>query len=169
MDELTTFRDAHRWLRWLTVRGVDACRALAADELHRPFEIGLGSVWGTLLHMHGAERIWIAALEGTEVRGMPAREEIPDWARLDAEWTGVRSRWDRYLAALTPAETARVMERHRDGKVFRQEVRDVLMQVPTHALYHNAQLSFMFRSMGRQFPDSAWLLWGRDRLAAGGA
>jgi uncharacterized damage-inducible protein DinB len=39
------------------------------------------------------------------------------------------------------------------------------MQVPTHALYHNAQLSFMLRSMGRQLPDSSWILWGRERLA----
>ena len=167
--ELHTLRDAHAWLRWLTHRSVDACRALPEDELHRAFPIGLGSVWNTLLHMHGAERIWIAALEGTEVRPMPTRDEIPDFARLDADWADVRGRWDRYLAALTVAEAGRVMERHRDGKVFRQVVRDVLMQVPTHALYHNAQLSFMFRSMGRPFPDSAWLLWGRDRLASGEA
>jgi uncharacterized damage-inducible protein DinB len=39
------------------------------------------------------------------------------------------------------------------------------MQVPTHALYHNAQLSFMFRSMGHSLPDSSWILWGRERLA----
>jgi hypothetical protein len=39
------------------------------------------------------------------------------------------------------------------------------MQVPTHALYHNAQVSFMMRSMGHALPDSSWILWGRERLA----
>ena len=46
---------------------------------------------------------------------------------------------------------------------------DALMQVPTHALYHNAQISFMMRSMGHQLPDSSWILWGRERIAKGTA
>jgi uncharacterized damage-inducible protein DinB len=50
--------------------------------------------------------------------------------------------------------------------VFRQTVADSIMQVPTHALYHNAQLSFMFRSMGRSLPDSSWIGWGRERAGA---
>jgi uncharacterized damage-inducible protein DinB len=60
------------------------------------------------------------------------------------------------------------VSRVRDGKEFRQLACDALMQVPTHALYHNAQLSFMFRSMGHQLPDSSWILWGRERIARAG-
>lgn len=166
MDPCTTCRDAHAWLRWLTGRTLAACEALPHDELHRTFPIGIGSVHGTLVHLAGAERIWISVLEGNDAGVfMPEPGELPDVAAIRAHLAASRVRWDAYLARLTPAEMDRVVERHRDGRVFRQTAGDAIMQVPTHALYHNAQLSFMFRSMGRSLPDSAWIGWGRERTA----
>ena len=167
MDPCTTCRDAHAWLRWLTGRTLAACEALTHDELHRAFPIGIGSVHATLMHLAGAERIWISVLEGTDAGiTMPDAAALPDIASIRAHLAASRVRWDAYLDRLTPAELARVVERHRDGRVFRQTAGDAIMQVPTHALYHNAQLSFMFRSMGHALPDSAWILWGRERVGS---
>lgn len=166
MDPCTTCRDAHAWLRWLTGRTLAACEALTHEERHRPFPIGIGSVHATLVHLAGAERIWIAVLEGDDAGvTMPDAAALPDLASIRAHLAASRVRWDAYLDRLTPAELARVVERHRDGRVFRQTAGDAVMQVPTHALYHNAQLSFMFRSMGHALPDSAWIGWGRERVA----
>ena len=67
------------------------------------------------------------------------------------------------MAALTIAECGRIVERTRDGRTYRQRAVDAAMQVPTHALYHNAQISFMFRSMGKALPDSSWIGWARER------
>jgi len=168
MDPCSTCRDAHAWLRWLTGRTLDACATLSHDELHRQFPIGLGSVHGTLVHLAGAERIWIAVLENDDAGvTMPEAGALPDVASIRAHLAASRSRWDAYLARITPVELGRVVERHRDGKVFRQTAGDAVMQVPTHALYHNAQLSFMFRSMGHALPDSSWILWGRGKFAPG--
>ena len=167
MDPCTTCRDAHAWLRWLTGRTLAACEALTHDELHRAFPIGIGSVHATLMHLAGAERIWISVLEGTDAGiTMPDAAALPDIASIRAHLAASRVRWDAYLDRLTTAELARVVERHRDGRVFRQSAGDAIMQVPTHALYHNAQLSFMFRSMGHALPDSAWILWGRERVGS---
>jgi uncharacterized damage-inducible protein DinB len=169
MTPTDTVRDAHAWLRWLTGRTLEACSALSPDEFRREFPIGIGSVHATLVHLVGAERIWIEVLEGSNAAlSMPSRDELPDAAAIGAAWREVRPRWDAYLARLDAKELARVCVRVRDGKEFRQSVADILMQVPTHALYHNAQLSFMFRSMGHALPDSSWILWGRERLAGSG-
>lgn len=165
MDACTTCRDAHAWLRWLTARTLDACGTLSHDELHRQFPIGIGSVHATLVHLAGAERIWISVLENDDAGiVMPTPADLPDLAAIRAHLAASRVRWDAYLARLTPAELARIVERHRDGRTFRQTAHDAVMQVPTHALYHNAQLSFMFRSMGHSLPDSAWIGWGRERV-----
>ena len=169
MIPVDTVRDAHAWLRWLTGRTLAACESLSTEEFGREFPIGIGSVHATLVHLVGAERIWIAVLENSNAAlAMPARDELPDVAAIAAAWKDVRVRWDAYLATVDGAELASVRVRMRDGKEFRQSVADILMQVPTHALYHNAQLSFMFRSMGKSLPDSSWILWGRERLADGG-
>ena len=130
----------------MTDRSFGACRALSHDELHREFPIGLGSVHATLLHLYGAERIWIGVLEGDAAISMATPQEFPDIAGIRAGFSAARARWDAYLARLDAAECARVVVRVRDGKEFRQLAGDALMQVPTHALYHNAQVSFMMEA-----------------------
>jgi uncharacterized damage-inducible protein DinB len=129
----------------------------------------MGSIHGTLVHLVGAERIWIGVLEGDAAITMATPQEFPDIASIRAGFAAARTRWDAYLARLTAAECARVVVRVRDGKEFRQLAGDALMQVPTHALYHNAQISFMMRSMGHSLPDSSWILWGRERIAKASA
>lgn len=161
----TPYLNAHTWLRWLTDRTIAACESLEAEELRREFPIGIGSVHGTLVHLAGAERIWISVLQNDDAGVfMPSPQMLPDIASIKAHFSQSRVRWDAYLNALEAAELERIVERHRDGRVFRQTAADAIMQVPTHALYHNAQLSFMFRTMGRQLPDSAWIGWGRERI-----
>jgi uncharacterized damage-inducible protein DinB len=170
MNTLTLVREMHQWLRWCTGRSSAAARELTQDELNRPFEMGLGSVYGTMLHLYGAERLWIHVLEGTaDGKVLATRDELPTLDAIVKAWPAVHAQWDRYLAALTDAELDRIVIRVREGKEFRQRAVDALMQVPTHALYHNAQLSAMFRQMGRSLPDSSYINWARERISAAGA
>ena len=163
---VSAVRESHEWLRWLTGRTRAAARALTAEEFTHEFPIGIGSVRATLIHLLGAERIWIAVVEESDPAvTMPTAAELPTMAAIDQAWPAVHARWDAYLARLDERELSRIVSRVRDGKTYSQRVADALMQVPTHALYHNAQLSFMFRSMGKQLPDSSWILWARERLA----
>lgn len=162
---VSTVRESHQWLRWLTGRTCAAARTLSPEEFTREFPIGIGSVRSTLIHLLGAERIWIAVIEETDPAvTMPDAKELPTLDAIERAWPAVRARWDAYLNRLDERELSRVVARVRDGKTYSQRVADALMQVPTHALYHNAQLSFMFRSMGKQLPDSSWILWARERL-----
>jgi len=166
MNDPQTVRDAHDWVRWLTNRSMAACRGLSHDELHRTFPIGIESVFETLLHLLGAEMVWIGVLNGTVDKVVwPVKAAYADLDAIEKAWKTTRIDWDRYLTNLTPAECGRIVERVRDGKAYRQRAVDACMQVPTHALYHNAQLSFMFRSMGKVLPDSSWIGWARERLA----
>lgn len=172
MHSPDAIREAHAWLRWSTDRFVAAARELSPEELHREFPIGLGSVFETLLHLLGAERVWIGVVAGTADSVVwPTRETCGDLGALESQWAATRRDWDRYLATLTPAECERIVDRVRDGKVFRQRVADACMQVPTHALYHAAQLSFIHRSLRGAGPnpysDSSWIVWARQRLAGG--
>ena len=160
-------REAHDWLRWLTGRTCSAVRALSQEEFTREFPIGLGSVRATLIHLLGAERIWVAVVtESDPAVSMPSAAEFPTLESIERAWPAVRAQWDAYLARLDDQELARIVSRVREGRTYSQRVHDALMQVPTHALYHNAQLSFMFRSMGRQLPDSSWILWARERFGS---
>ena len=165
MDSITLIRDTHRWMRWLTGRTLDAASALPDADFRREFPIGSGSVHGTLTHLLGAERIWMNAIHGDATAVMASTQEFPSIDSIRTGWPVIRSAWDTYLSQLTEDECSRVIMRVRDGKEVRQLVRDIVLQLPTHALYHNAQISFMFRQMGHSLADSSWILWRREQLA----
>jgi uncharacterized damage-inducible protein DinB len=165
MDSITLIRETHRWMHWLTGRTLEAASALPDADFRREFPIGSGSVHGTLTHLLGAERIWMSAIQGNATAVMATTEEFPSIDSMRIGWPVIRGAWATYLSQLTDDECSRVVMRVRDGKEVRQLVRDILVQLPTHALYHNAQMSFMFRQMGHSLPDSSWILWRREQLA----
>ncbi len=165
MDSITLIRETHSWMRWLTGRTLEAASALPDADFRREFPIGSGSVHGTLTHLLGAERIWMNAIHGNATAVMATTEEFPSIDSMRNGWPVIRGAWATYLSQLTDDECSRVVMRVRDGKEVRQLVRDILVQLPTHALYHNAQMSFMFRQMGHSLPDSSWILWRREQLA----
>jgi uncharacterized damage-inducible protein DinB len=165
MDSITLIRETHRWMHWLTGRTLEAASALPDADFRREFPIGSGSVHGTLTHLLGAERIWMNAIQGNATAVMATTEEFPSIDSMRIGWPVIRGAWATYLSQLTDDECSRVVMRVRDGKEVRQLVRDILVQLPTHALYHNAQMSFMFRQMGHSLADSSWILWRRGQLA----
>ncbi|NBX37073.1 MAG: hypothetical protein EBR10_07615 [Planctomycetes bacterium] len=164
---VSTIRDAHQWLRWMTTRTLTAARTLDHAELHRAFPIGIGSVFETMVHLCGAEFIWIRVVTNrADGVTMPTTAQCPDLDAVERLWKSTRLEWDAFLHALTPQECERIVQRTRDGRTYSQRVSDACMQVPTHALYHNAQISFMFRSMGKALPDSSWIAWARERCGS---
>src|SRR5437899_2293915 len=54
--------------RWATAQLLDACGKLPADQFHRRFDIGPGSLHDTLTHIVAAMRAWTETLAGAESR-----------------------------------------------------------------------------------------------------
>ncbi|MBM4009324.1 MAG: hypothetical protein FJ285_07000 [Planctomycetes bacterium] len=166
-QSVATIRDAHQWLRWMTNRTLTAARTLDQSELHRAFPIGIGSVFETMVHLCGAEFIWVRVVTNrADGITMPTTAQCPDLDSVERLWKETRLEWDAFLHALTPEACERIVQRTRDGRTYSQRVSDACMQVPTHALYHNAQISFMFRSMGKSLPDSSWIAWAREHCCS---
>jgi uncharacterized damage-inducible protein DinB len=77
--------------RWATAQLLDACGRLSADQFHRRFEIGPGSLHDTLMHVVGAMRAWTERLAGTEPRSRlegdgPRRMAEELRAMLEESW-----------------------------------------------------------------------------------
>lgn len=167
MHALQLVKDMHEWLRWNTARSMAAARTLTEAELHRGFEMGLGSVFETLLHLHSAEALWLKVINGeTEGLAMLTRNDLPTLDAIARAWPDVRRGWDLLIASTDEAGLSREIVRVREGREFRQRVLDAMIQLPTHALYHNAQMSSMFRQMGKQLPDSSYIIWAREQAKA---
>jgi len=84
MNELRTL---FRFNRWATLRFLDAMADLPAEELGRNLGSSFPSLAATLVHMLGAEWVWLQRWHGES----PAT--FPDATTLDSV-AKVRARWD---------------------------------------------------------------------------
>jgi uncharacterized damage-inducible protein DinB len=161
MNASALVRRLHQHRAWVNHKLVAAARQLPPDALVKSLPIGQGSIWRSLVHLFGAEFVWLEALEGREtalakgdVAGkLPANQEAPDpIASLDELtrlWRDLDARWQAYLDGLTDSALDDAVP-----KVSSQGVRrvlrrsDILLHVCTHAHYTTAQVINMLRQLG---------------------
>jgi uncharacterized damage-inducible protein DinB len=133
--------------RWGTQQILDACAKLEAEQLHRRFDIGPGSLHDTLTHVVAAIRALTDTLSGQAPR-----------PRLDQE--GQRRTTDELRALLDESsqefatESRRrpldetVIRRTRDGRTLVMTRATVVVHVTTHGTHHRAQCLNMLRHLG---------------------
>lgn len=170
MNAVDLIRRLHQHRSWVNQKLLTACELLSDEQLGRPFSIGQGSVWKSLLHMYAAEYVWLEALQGNidplvpgDLPGrLPGNQQgeggIASFADLKVKWNELARRWDAYLETLTPAALDEMVSKKStssgQGRVFATRRADVLLHVCTHAQYTTAQLVNMLRQLGvASLPD----------------
>src|SRR3954454_17506487 len=87
---------------------------LSDEQLDRKFEIGCGSLRGTLIHIHEAMYWWHHVCQGNQdPPEPPAREPIDP---LAARWRETAAARDASLANESPALDQPITHRARDGR-----------------------------------------------------
>src|SRR6478672_7857017 len=79
------------YMEWANDLAIEAAAKLPNDSLRRDVNISHGSIFGTLVHMAGAEWIWVERWHGRS----PAKAEAWDlWSTEScADLTDLRDRW----------------------------------------------------------------------------
>jgi uncharacterized damage-inducible protein DinB len=118
-----------------------------------------------LAHMVAARRLWLFRL-GVAADG--PRELFPNGVRLEevtAELARVEAAWSAYLAGLTDADLARVLEyQSLDSGRFRNTVEDILTQLFGHSWYHRGQIAVLVRTCGGEPAVTDYIFWRRERV-----
>jgi uncharacterized damage-inducible protein DinB len=137
------------YTEWATSRILAAARELSSAELTRDFGTANKSVLGTLTHVFGADRVWLARLEG-------GAQEWPreyDLADLESDWTALYARWQSWASGLEETAIAeRVSYRDLKGNPWVSPVWQIVLHVVNHGTHHRGQVAGFLRSMGKTPP-----------------
>jgi uncharacterized damage-inducible protein DinB len=165
MTAADTIRRLHDHRLWTRSKILAAARTCSDAELRRRFEMGVGSLFGTIVHLWGAELVWANVLEEVDPATLiPSVDAFPSLAALEEAWKPVDARWAKLLdRAADPAFLARAFGRVRDGKSFVTNGHDIFLHVCTHQHYHAAQISNMLRQMGKSLGPSDLIVMAREQ------
>ena len=150
LSELRTLVDYHYWAR---DRLLQAVEQLTPEQLSFRIESSFPSVHDTLVHLWGAEVIWLRRWQGDSPTELPAGDDLVDLASIRRAWSDEEAKIRALLDRLGEDGVGRPMEyRMFDGKPYVQPFWQMLLHLVNHGSYHRGQVTTMLRQLGVQPP-----------------
>ncbi len=143
------FRDFLGFHQWAGGKVFSLADGLSQEALNASMPLGPGSLQATLVHLYGAQRIWLDRWQGKPTAGLPTGE---GWSLADLRSrqrevddeleTFIESRTDAALNELVTYENLR-----RDK--FSHRLSDLMLHVFNHGVHHRAQSLHFLKHQGR--------------------
>jgi uncharacterized damage-inducible protein DinB len=153
-----------RYNRWANGRMREAAMALPPEEFTRDLGNSFPSVRDTLVHMVGAEWIWLQRWRGVSPPALPAPAELPSAEAIATRWAEVERGQGDFIVSLRGSDLERrVAYTNTKGQPFTYLLRSMMLHVVNHSSYHRGQITTMLRQLGQR-PVSTDLLLFYDDL-----
>jgi len=157
------------YTEWANDLALDAAAQLSEENLRRDVGISHKSIFGTLVHMAGAEWVWLERWHGRS----PAREEawsrwsvdsILDVASLKLHWDELVTQRMRFVSELDEAGLLKDLSfKLLNGDASSMRLIDQFQHVVNHATMHRGQVVGMIRQLGIDPPATDLLVYVRSR------
>ena len=152
---------------WASRRLVEAAAQLSSEELNHDFQTADRSVLGTLVHIFGADRLWLSRMHQSPnpVYTTEADFHLPV---LQSDWPALHERWREWAAELTDDDIRQELAYHdMKGRPWQQPVWQLVLHVVNHATHHRGQVSGFIRALGHTPPatDLTWYYRDLARVA----
>jgi uncharacterized damage-inducible protein DinB len=160
------------YTEWANGLALTAAAELSDENLRRDFGISHRSIFGTLLHMAGAEWIWLERWHGRSPAGKEAwslwtTDACADLATLNQRWGNLVDRRTQFMAELDePRLSAELGFRLLSGDASSMRLVDQMHHVANHATLHRGQVVGMMRQLGITPPATDLLFYLRREIPA---
>lgn len=160
------------YTEWANDLAWNAAAQLSHDELRRDFNISHKSIFGTLLHMAGAEWIWLQRWHGRSPVGREAwelwtTESCADLVTLQQRWRELIDRRTEFISNLDESRlTAELPFMLLSGDASSLPLVGQMQHVANHATLHRGQVVGMIRQLGIAPPSTDLLFYLRREIPA---
>ena len=143
------FKTLFKFNSWANARTIQAVDSLPEEQLYVDLKNSFGSIHGTLVHLCGAEDIWLQRLNGADPGVFMKKELYPTYSSVKTKWNEMEAGWSKYLSQLTEEQLAQTLTFHNlKGEKVTQIVWQALQHLVNHSTYHRGQITTMIRQSG---------------------
>src|SRR5438445_12862034 len=86
---------------WANHKILGACQPLKDEEFTRDLRNSFGSVRGTLVHIMGAEWVWMQRWLGDSPTALLPQEQFPNLAAIEERWIPLQQEQQTFIGTLT--------------------------------------------------------------------
>lgn len=168
---LSDVRHLFDYTEWANALAMEAAGKLTDENLRRDVGISHQSIFGTLLHMAGAEWIWLERWHGrspakSEAWTLWTTESCSDLRALKERWGEVINRRAQYISELDETRLmAELAFKLLSGDPNSMRLVDQMQHVANHATMHRGQIVGMIRQLGIEPPSTDLLFYLRREIS----
>ena len=140
-----------RYHRWANGTVLKAVTALTPEQFSRRIGGSFPSVRETLVHMMGAEWIWLRRWKGESPKALLSAAEFPDLDSVKAKWREVEAEQMDFVNQLTDASLKAPLKYvNLKGVTFQYPLGRTMQHVVNHGTYHRGQVTNFLRQLDAQ-------------------
>jgi uncharacterized damage-inducible protein DinB len=168
---LTDIEHLFNYTEWANNRALDAAAKLSDEHLCRDVGCSHRSIFETLLHMAGADWIWLERWQGRsptkdEAWSLWTTESCADLALLKERWTDLAAQRRQYVAGLDESSLAAELEfKLLNGDPSSLRLVDQMQHIANHATLHRGQVVGMIRQLGIEPPPTDLIFYLRQEIS----
>lgn len=156
-----------RYNRWATQRLLAATQSVSQQGYVRHLGDSFGGLRATLVHLYGAEWIWLRRWKGNSPDSLPSPESLPRLSDLQHAWQEL---WLELTSFLESLDERRLQSLHTyrmsDGTVHSQPLYQQIQHLFNHSTYHRGQVVTLLRQVGIQPPSTDLIRFYRESPGA---
>lgn len=151
-------RSLFGYMIWADNLSLAAAAGLTEDEYFRERGISAGSIHKLLVHLMGAEWIWLQRWHGTSPIKIIGLDEYPDRPSLEARWPDLHRGLMEFVEGQTDESLSQVFGfRTIAGDRYSVPLGQAMLHLVDHGSYHRGQLNTMLKQAGAE-PAPAFLI-----------
>jgi uncharacterized damage-inducible protein DinB len=132
---------------WATDHQLAVIKNLTDGQYEKDLGSSHRGIQGTITHMYGAERVWLARWSGKGQNAMP-EGELPQ-SGLRERWTVLHNEMKEYAESLTDQKLfASFAYRDLRGNPYSQPLWQQMQHLANHSTYHRGQITTLLRQLG---------------------
>ena len=153
----------HAFNAWASNRVFDAVGHMPEADVTRDMKTSHGSIHATLVHMVGAEKMWLSRWLGTPDRSFLSPREVPTIADLRAVWERVGFETARFIGTMNDRKLQETFTMTTaKGESFVHTYGQAFQHVVDHGTYHRGQVVAMMRQLGVTPPSTGLIMFYRE-------
>jgi uncharacterized damage-inducible protein DinB len=146
---INEIRELYAYNAWANNRIFDIIEQVPPEQYMQDMKSSHGSLHGTLVHLIGAEKVWLERWQKTENIVFLQAKEIQSFKEIRNIWNTVHEQREKFLAAFTDdrLNDAITITDSRGG-IYTNTFSQMMPHLINHSSYHRGQVVALLRQLG---------------------
>src|SRR5215467_2409312 len=141
----------YRYNSWANSKVLHTVDALSFDQFNQKLGGSFPSVRETLVHLMGAEWIWLQRWKGVSPKALLNEAEFPDLDSIKARWRDIEREQMDFVGQVTDSSLEQPLRYvNLKGQTFEYPLGRALQHLVNHGSYHRGQVTNFLRQLGAQ-------------------